>query len=70
MVEIHDVHAWALGSKEAVLTAHVVVADGSSLSGVHDQLADMLDTKFEIEHATLQVEAKSDSDHGAREVHS
>lgn len=70
VVEIHDVHAWALGSKEAVLTAHVVVADGSSLSGVHDQLADMLDTKFEIEHATLQVEAKSDSDHGAREVHS
>lgn len=69
VVEVHDVHAWALGSKEAMFTAHVVVADGSSLSGIHDQLADMLDTKFEIEHATLQVESKSDSDHGPRDVH-
>ena len=63
---VHDLHAWALGSKEAVLTAHVVLADGQVDSdSVRGALAKMLDEKFEIEHATLQIEAQACSDgHG------
>ena len=60
---VHDLHAWALGSKEAVLTAHVVLADGQGDADmVRVALAKMLDEKFEIEHATLQVEAQACDD--------
>ena len=64
--EVHDLHAWALGSKEPILTAHVVLkesnADGES---VRRALAAALDERFGIEHATLQVEATACNDgHG------
>lgn len=63
---IHDLHAWALGSKEPILTAHVVLkgpaADGES---VRRTLSEALNERFGIEHATLQVEATAcNDDHG------
>jgi cobalt-zinc-cadmium efflux system protein len=68
--EVHDLHVWALSSKEPILTAHVVVDDANGPSpGMHDLLAEMLDQRFGIEHATLQVESKADADHGARDLH-
>ena len=56
--EVHDLHAWALGSKQAVLTAHVVLSDDESdADAVRRGIAVMLHDRFDIEHATLQVEA-------------
>ena len=67
VVQVHDLHAWALGSKEAVLTVHVV-GDEATTTGeqLRRGLARMLDERFHIEHATLQVEAVPCGDH---EVH-
>lgn len=54
---VHDLHIWALGSKEPILTAHVVVADpAGSAETVRRSLLAALDSSFGIEHATLQVE--------------
>lgn len=54
---VHDLHIWALGSKEPILTAHVVVADpAQSAESVRRSLLAALDKSFGIEHATLQVE--------------
>ena len=54
---IHDLHAWALGSKEPILTAHVVVSDGGiDVEQVRRSLSAALEERFGIEHATLQVE--------------
>ena len=54
---VHDLHIWALGSKEPILTAHVVVADpAQSAESVRRSLLAALDESFGIEHATLQVE--------------
>jgi len=36
---------------------------------MHDLLADMLDQRFGIEHATLQVESKAEANHGGRTSH-
>ena len=60
VASVHDLHAWALGSKEAVLTAHVVVSDGSEndVDRVRRALATRLHDDFGIEHATLQVEVE------------
>ena len=54
---IHDLHAWALGSKEPILTAHVVISDGEiDVEQVRRSLAAALEERFGIEHASLQVE--------------
>ncbi|MBS0215304.1 MAG: cation transporter [Proteobacteria bacterium] len=58
VAEVHDLHAWALGSNEPVLTAHVVLdATGRDADAVRAALAAMLHDRFDIDHATLQVEA-------------
>ncbi len=54
---IHDVHAWALASKEPILTAHIVLASATDdVDQVRATLAAALDEQFGIAHATLQVE--------------
>ena len=56
--DVHDLHAWALGSKEPVLTAHVVLAEGRrDADAVRAGIARLLHERFGIGHATLQVEA-------------
>lgn len=63
--EVHDLHAWALGSKEPVLTAHVVLRDGAvDADAVRMVLAETLEERFGIHHATLQVERTAcDAEH-------
>ena len=64
VVEVHDLHAWALGSKETVLTVHVVADDAKTTGEIlRRELTAMLDERFGIEHATLQVEAVPCGDH-------
>ena len=54
---IHDLHAWAMGSRQPVLTAHVVLREGATdPDRVREVLAGLLLERFGIEHATLQVE--------------
>lgn len=53
---VHDVHAWALGSREPVLTAHVVVGDTSDADQARQGLTKALAEQFGIKHPTLQVE--------------
>lgn len=54
---VHDLHAWALGSREPVLTAHVVVDDTGDVDRVRQGLTRALRERFEIRHATLQIES-------------
>lgn len=55
--QVHDLHAWALGSKEPILTAHVVLVEGGAdAEQVRQTLATTLEERFNIHHATLQVE--------------
>lgn len=64
--KVHDLHVWALGSKEPVLTAHVVIDDScTDVEQVRRSLVALLAERFDIEHATIQVEAKACNDqHG------
>jgi cobalt-zinc-cadmium efflux system protein len=62
---VHDLHAWALGSKEPVLTAHIVLRDGGDGEQVRRSLAAALEERFNVHHATLQVEmTPCDEAHG------
>ena len=60
VAKVHDLHAWALGSKEPVLTAHIILDDETQQPDVVRQsLATALTAAFDIEHVTLQVDAST-----------
>ena len=56
---VHDLHVWALGSREPILTAHVLLAnDAADTDGIRIAMAEMLHERFDIDHATLQLEGR------------
>lgn len=66
---VHDLHVWALGSREPALTAHILVTDGTDAARLRQQVNAMLEEKFEIEHATLQVETGDCGSHACDGPH-
>lgn len=56
VIGVHDVHVWTLTSEMDVATAHLVVADAGDAHDVLDQARDLLERRWSIPHATLQVE--------------
>ena len=54
--DVHDLHAWTLTSGMHVATAHLVLVEGADGSGVLRAGQVLLRERFEIEHATLQIE--------------
>jgi cobalt-zinc-cadmium efflux system protein len=55
--EIHDLHIWALGSRQPVLTAHLVLQDDAiDPEQVRRTASDGLEHHFGVHHVTLQVE--------------
>ena len=59
--EVHDLHIWGLSTTETALTAHLVCADASARSTLHDVTAELRD-RFGIGHATLQIETSGDAE--------
>jgi cobalt-zinc-cadmium efflux system protein len=58
--DVHDLHLWTLTSGMHVATAHLVTDDAADHHGVLDAASDLLRERYDLEHATLQVES---SDH-------
>lgn len=55
--DVHDLHLWVLTSGMNVATAHLVAAPGASTQAVLASARQVMQHRFDIEHATLQVEA-------------
>jgi cobalt-zinc-cadmium efflux system protein len=57
VLEVHDLHIWAMSTTEAVLTAHLVMGGPSSQdAGLLATIERTLHDQFRIEHSTLQIE--------------
>jgi cobalt-zinc-cadmium efflux system protein len=56
VVEVHDLHIWAMSTTEAALTAHLVMPIGRSDDAFLTRISMELHDKFGIEHTTIQVE--------------
>jgi cobalt-zinc-cadmium efflux system protein len=56
VVDVHDVHVWTLTSEMETASAHLMVAVGTDGHGVLDQARQLLQERYAIDHATLQVE--------------
>ncbi|MBI4754913.1 MAG: cation transporter [Betaproteobacteria bacterium] len=53
---VHDLHVWAVGSRQVALSAHVVVRELSGWETLRRALAQAMDEEFGIGHVTLQPE--------------
>ncbi len=56
VVEVHDLHIWALSTTETALTAHVVMPGSSQRPAFLAEVCSALRAKFAIEHSTLQID--------------
>lgn len=56
VADTHDLHIWPVGTRETVLTAHLVMPAGHPGDPFLSDAQAMLHEKFAIGHATLQIE--------------
>ncbi len=56
VVDVHDLHVWALTTDMPVASLHLMVADGTDPHPVLDQARSLLSDRYGVSHATLQVE--------------
>lgn len=59
VLDVHDVHVWALSSTEYTLSAHVIVADEADSDAVVARCQRELRSEFDIGHATIQIESEA-----------
>ncbi|MEN9931481.1 MAG: hypothetical protein RIS17_54 [Pseudomonadota bacterium] len=53
---VHDFHIWGMSTTESALTAHLVMPQGNPGDPFLRQIADELEHRFGIHHATIQIE--------------
>jgi len=67
VVDVHDVHVWAITSGDPVFTAHVEVEpsvfEKGETDGMLDRLGDCLKGHFDVEHSTFQLEPAGHAEH-------
>ncbi len=56
VTDAHDLHIWALSTTSIALTAHLVVPDRGAEDALLTSLTPALKRRFQIQHATLQIE--------------
>jgi cobalt-zinc-cadmium efflux system protein len=57
---VHDLHVWSMASDDINCTAHVTLVDGAGADAVRKAVAGTLDSRFGIEHCTIQTEAAAE----------
>lgn len=63
VLEVHDLHIWALSTTDTALTAHIVCdVTSAGRSPNLDELAARLRSAFGIGHTTFQIETPSDAE--------
>jgi cobalt-zinc-cadmium efflux system protein len=65
---VHDLHIWAMSTTETALTAHVVRAADEKRDTFATRMGRELHDRFEIEHATIQVERMGEDCRGCEAV--
>ncbi|MFP4471956.1 MAG: cation diffusion facilitator family transporter [Bacteroidales bacterium] len=60
VVAIHDLHIWALSTRQISLTAHLVMPGGNGDEFI-DELQKEMDSRFGINHITIQIEREKNA---------
>ena len=56
VTEVHDLHVWAMSTTQTALTAHLVRPSHDGQDGFREALAQELEQRFGVRHATFQIE--------------
>jgi len=56
VIEVHDLHIWAMSTTETALTAHLVIPESTKDDYFLKKICGELHSKFGIEHSTIQIE--------------
>ena len=56
VIELHDLHVWALNTGVIAMSAHVKMEQGADYGEILSRVSDLLREKHGIEHVTLQLE--------------
>ena len=59
---VHDLHVWSLTSNDHSLSTHVELAEGADFETVRTAVAKVLHDRYDIEHATIQMEREACGD--------
>jgi cobalt-zinc-cadmium efflux system protein len=58
VVNVHDLHIWAMSTSQIALTVHLVITEGHPGDAFIEEIRESLLDKFDIEHPTIQIEMK------------
>ena len=53
---VHDLHIWAMSTKETALTAHLLKPDGKLDDDILHEISHEMEHRFQIQHVTVQWE--------------
>ena len=56
VTEVHDLHVWGMSTADTALTVHLVIPQGHPGDAIVAGIAERLHDKFNISHATIQIE--------------
>jgi cobalt-zinc-cadmium efflux system protein len=63
VVNVHDLHIWAMGTSQIAMTAHLVMPEGCLGDEFIEEVAKELHVRFDIVHPTIQIK-KNLTHHG------
>jgi cobalt-zinc-cadmium efflux system protein len=66
VIDVHDLHIWTLTFEIEAASAHLMVTTGADPHAVLDQARELLQQRYRVDHATLQLEPADH--HGYDEV--
>ncbi len=66
VIEVHDLHVWALSTTECAVTVHLVMEAGDDGPAMVCAAVDGLRRQFDIGHATIQIETSDTAEECAQ----
>lgn len=58
VVNVHDLHIWAMSTSQIAMTVHLVIPEGHPDDAFIEDIRESMHDRFDIEHSTIQIELK------------